>query len=241
MSVANTNNVIWPKEKTVIVNMVTSPQTSLLPVYTSGYWGRRGGGVLEQQDEGDDDIVLWVSLEQWGVQNGIASLIYLEQLRLDFPVFQVGLYCPWKWEKVNDLNNLLDYDINRLGDQDTQGHGRIIPSTLKCRLTWFLMFHDFQWRHPYPQAVLNLRCGERLSPPHPLFSVQPPPSRYSNVTRSSKSQVMFISICFINSATHIFPPLQEIIVSVAITRYSGCVPIDLENVLNWSGGTAFLH
>ena len=161
---------------------------------------------------------LWVSLEQWGVQNGIVSLIYLEQPRLDFPVFQLGLYCPWKWEKVNDLNNLLDYDINSPGDQDTQGHGRIIPSTLKCRLTWFLMFHDFQWRHLYPQAVLNLRCGERLSPPHPLFSVQPPPSRYSNVTRSSKSQVMFISICFINSATHIFPP-QEIIVSVAITRY----------------------
>ena len=38
--------------------MVTSPQTSLLPVYISGYCGRRGGGVLEQQDEGDDDIVL---------------------------------------------------------------------------------------------------------------------------------------------------------------------------------------
>ena len=58
MSVANTNNMIWSKEKSVIVNMVTSPQTSLLPVYISGYWGRRGGGVLEQQDEGDDDIVL---------------------------------------------------------------------------------------------------------------------------------------------------------------------------------------
>ena len=81
---------------------------------------------------------LWVSLEQWGVQNGIVSLIYLEQPRLDFPVFQLGLYCPWKWEKVNDLNNLLDYHINSLGDQDTQGHGRIIPTTLKCRLTWFL-------------------------------------------------------------------------------------------------------
>ena len=82
------------------------------------------------------------------------------------------------------------------------------------------MFHDFQWRHLYPQAVLNLRCGERLSPPHPLSSVQHPLSRYSNVTKSSKSQVMFISICFINSATHIFPPPpQEIIVSVAITRY----------------------
>ena len=59
---------------------------------------------------------LWVSLEQWGVQNGIVSLIYLEQPRLDFPVFQLGLYCPWKWEKVNDLNNLLDYHINSLGD-----------------------------------------------------------------------------------------------------------------------------
>ena len=116
-------------------------------------------------------LFLWVSLEQWGVQNGIASLIYLEQSRPDFPVFQLRLYCPWKWEKVNDLNNLLDYHINSLGDYDTQGHGRIIPSTLKCRLTWFLMFHDFQWWHLYPQAVLNLRCGERLSPPHPLFSV----------------------------------------------------------------------
>ena len=105
-----------------------------------------------------------------------------------------------------------------------------------------LMSHDFQWRHPYPQAVLNLRCGERLSPPHPLFSVKPPQSRYSIVTKSSKSQVMIISICFINSATHIFypPPLQEIIVSVAITRYSGCVPIDLDNVLNWSGRNSFL-
>ena len=204
MSVANTNNMIWSKEKSVIVNMVTSPQTSLLPVYISGYWGRRGGGVLEQQDEGDDDIVVMsfiraVRSPKWH------SIIDLP--RLDFPVFQLGLYCPWKWEKVNDLNNLLDYHINSLGDQDTQGHGRIIPSTLKCRLTWFLMFHDFQWRHLYPQAVLNLRCGERLSPPHPLSSVQHPPSRYSNVTKSSKSQVMFISICFINSAAHIPPPL----------------------------------
>ena len=33
---------------------------------------------------------LWVSLEQWGVQNGIVSLIYLEQPRLDFPVFSWG-------------------------------------------------------------------------------------------------------------------------------------------------------
>ena len=81
------------------------------------------------------------------------------------------------------------------------------------------MFHDFQWRHLYPQTVLNLRCGERLSPPHPLSSVQHPLSRYRNVTKSSKSQVMFISICFINSATHISLPPQEIIVSVAITRY----------------------
>ena len=37
MSVANTNNMILSKEKSVIVNMVTSPQTSLLPVYISGY------------------------------------------------------------------------------------------------------------------------------------------------------------------------------------------------------------
>ena len=98
---------------------------------------------------------LWVSLEQWGVQNGIVSLIYLEQPRLDFPVFQLGLYCPWKREKVNDLNNLLDYHINSLGGYDTQGHGRIIPSTLKCRVTWFLMFHTFNDGISIPRLFLT--------------------------------------------------------------------------------------
>ena len=178
---------------------------------------------------------LWVSLEQWGVHNGIVSLIYLEQPRLDFPVFSWGCIA-----HESERRSMI-WIIFWLPHQQPRRlrYSRAWKNhTFNIKLQVNLIF-NVPWL--YPQAVLNLRCGERLSPPHPLFSVQPPPSRYSNVTRSSKSQVMFISICFINSATHIFPPLQEIIVSVAITRYSGCVPIDLDNVLNWSGGTAFLH
>ena len=148
---------------------------------------------------------LWVSLEQWGVHNGIVSLIYLEQPRLDFPVFSWGCIA-----HESERRSMI-WIIFWLPHQQ--------PRRLRYSRAW--KNHTFNikvqvnliFNVPWLSMTASQSPGcsqpkmwREILPPHPLSSVQHPLSRYSNVKKSSKSQVLFISICFINSATHIPPP-----------------------------------